>query len=146
MKKGRAFGPTPPFLSSSVCQSVAALAAILAPLAPCLERLAPLGDGDGPVPVAVLAIETGQRPLEELLAGDETLLAEQPAGADRMGPMRAPGEPATAVVAALGPTFASLLADLLACLLELGAGHASTTVEIEPIEDASGALLGTLLP
>ena len=128
------------------CASVAAVAALVPALASLLGRLTPLGDGHGPIAVHVLAIETGQRPLLELLAGDEALLAEQPARPHGMGTVRIAHEAPAAAFAALRPALAAPLAQLAARLLELGSGHVAVAIEIEPVEGTAGVSLPALNP
>ena len=125
---------------------VAAVAALLPALAPLLERLTPLSDGHRSIAIHVLTIEAGQRPLLELLAGDEALLAEQSAGAHGVGAVSIAHEAPAAALAALGPALAAPLAKLSSRLLELGPGQIAVAIEIEPVEGTLGASRPALSP
>lgn len=103
MTAGRPKGPPAP--TSFDRRVLISVAALLPAFAPLLERLTPLGDGHGPIAVDVLAIEAGQRPLLELLSGDEALLAEQSARPHRVGTVRIAHEAPAAALAALGPAL-----------------------------------------
>lgn len=144
MTAGRPKGPPAP--TSFDRRVLISVAALLPAFAPLLERLTPLGDGHGPIAVDVLAIEAGQRPLLELLSGDEALLAEQSARPHRVGTVRIAHEAPAAALAALGPALTASLAQLTSRLLELGSGHVAVAIEIEPVEGTAGASLPALRP